>query len=520
MLYNTTDVEGRMTMVKRNNTRLIAFFVMIMMLLASCGGEAPDVTPVAAKVTEYVNTVEAYGNAEHSVLRLASDGKFALLDNYSAGTNEMTGTWSLSDGTYTLNVESSKIGNYRTIVFEAKDENTLVLKTDLLGSKAEQVFSSDPNAELISLSNEDDFPYGQFDNISKINSFYRSYIILYPKGTFSYVDTDSVNSIVIGGKFKRSNDRFTCTYADGGAQRTFGLQIREDGALVLLNDLGDSRTGDVFSAKPDPGDPDARIPCVGIQIMNMRPNVDDDDPGWNIQAEPMPKDTTDEMVYSSGDNTILTIDQNGNVTVHKSGNTYIQVVCGDAQKTVYIQVNPTGVFDVYFNPGAVSIDLGSSIQLNAIVQSKTGNEKLTYYSDDPSIAQVNSSGYVTGLDLGMTRIYAKAANGVEGYCNVYVNGEKVVISSATVTLKPGEVISLPVRAYHIINQDNWYNKEDIWYELEFHSSDQNALFTDSVLALHASSNITQSTTVTFWYTWSDGSSLSGTSPICTAYIVP
>ena len=102
--------------------------------------------------------------------------------------------------------------------------------------------------------------------------------------------------------------------------------------LVLLNDLGDSRTGDVFSAKPDPGDPDARIPCVGIQIMNMRPNVDDDDPGWNIQAEPMPKDTTDEMVYSSGDNSILTIDQEGNVTVHKSGNTYIQVVCGDAQK--------------------------------------------------------------------------------------------------------------------------------------------------------------------------------------------
>ena len=334
------------------------------------------------------------------------------------------------------------------------------------------------------------------------------------------MDTDSVNSIVIGGKFKRSNDRFICTYEDGGAQRTFDLQIREDGALVLLNDLGDSKTGDVFSAKPDPGDPNARIPCVGIQIMNMRPNVDDDDPGWNIQAVPMPENTTDKMVYSSGDNSILTIDQNGNVTVHKSGNTYIQVVCGDAQQTAYIQVAPTGVYDVYFNPGAVSIDLGSGIQLKAIVQSKTGSEKVTYYSSDPSIAQVSSSGYVTGVDLGLARIYAKASNGVEGYCNVYVNGEKVVISSATVTMKPGEVIALPVRAYHIINQDNWYNKEDIWYELEFHSSDQSALFTDSVLALHASSNITQSTTVTFWYTWSDGSSLSGTSPICTAYIVP
>ena len=481
----------------------------------------PDVAPVTANVMEYVNTVEAFGNAQHSSVRISDDGRFVLKDNYSAGTNEITGTWTLSDNTYTLKVESSKMGNYQTILFEVKDNDTLILKTDLLGSKAEQTFSSDPNAEMISLSNDDDFKYGQYNNITKTNSYYRSYIMLYSKGTFSYVDTDNVNSIVIGGKFTRSSDRFTCTYEEGGAKKTFDLQIKDDGTLVLLNELGDSRTGDIFSNKTDTGNPNAEIPCTAVSILNHKPNVDDNEPSWNIQAVPVPENTTDQMYYYSGDTSILEIDQAGNVTVHKAGYTYIQVVCGNAEQTAYLSVNATGPVSVYFDPGVYSIELGSGTQLNAIVQSKNGNEKLTYYSSDPSIVKVSASGYVTGLQLGKASITARTSNGVEGSINVYVNGETVVFNGHDVTIHGDEWIAIPVTAYFIKNHGEWYNKEDIWYELQFETADPSVLLCESnTMALHASDSVLSEMDVAFWYTWSDGSSLNVTSPIYHAHIIP
>ena len=507
---------------KRYTSVLIALFTVCAMLLGACGAEpvVPDVAPVTANVTEYVNTVEEFGNTVHSSVRIGDDGRFVLKDNYSAGTNEITGTWTLSEGTYTLKVESSKIGNYQTIVFEVKDEDNLILKTNLIGSKAEQIFSADPNAEMISLNAEDDFKYGQYNNISKKDSFYRSYIIFYRKGTFSYVDTDNVNSIVIGGKFTHDNDRLICTYEEDGTQKLCDIQIQNDGVLVLLNDLGDSKTGNLFSTDQNATDPNATVPCLGIYLDNHKPDVKDNEPRWNVQAKTMPENTTDDMFFYSGDPSILEIDQAGNVTVHKAGTTYIKVVCGSQEVTAYLTVHNSGPTEVLFDPGAERIDVGTGKQLKAIVIGGTGNEKVTYSSDDPSIATVSSSGYVTGVMPGQTRIVATLPNGLQGTCNVYINGEKATITVSDVTLKPGETIGLPIKAYYITNYDMRYNREDIWYELEFHTSDPSVLTVFQVSGLHASENVTQAMDVSFWFTWSDGSSLTATSPVYTAHIRP
>ena len=492
-----------------------------MMFLSACGGkpEVPDVTPVVANVREYVNTVEEFGNAVHSSVRIGDDGRFVLKDNYSAGTNEITGTWTLSDNTYTLKVESSKIGNYQTIVFEVKDEDNLILKTNLIGSKAEQTFSADPNAEMVSLSTDDDFRYGTYHNISS-KGLYRSYIIIYQKGTFSHVDTDNVTSNVISGKWTRKDDRLTCTYEEGGAQKSFDMQIRDDGVLVLLNDVGESKTGNLFSTDQNSTDPNTTVPCQGIYLDNHKPDVKDNEPGWNIQAKTMPENTTDDMFFYSGDPSILEIDQAGNVTVHKAGTTYIKVVCGSQEVTAYLTVHNSGPTEVLFDPGAERIDVGTGKQLKAIVIGGTGNEKVTYSSDDPSIATVSSSGYVTGVLPGQTRIVATLPNGLSGACNVYINGEKATITVSDVTLKPGETIGLPIKAYYITNYDTKYNRADIWYELDFHTSDPSVLTAFQVSALHASENVTQAMDVTFWFTWSDGGSLTATSPVYTAHIRP
>ena len=355
--------------------------LLLSLLLSACGQvpqepePAPPPEPVPVTITEYVNTTEAFGNTEHSRIRIGDDGSFVLLDNYSAGTNELTGTWTLEDGIYTLSVETAKMGNYRTILFEMKDGQTLILKTDLTGSKAGQTFSSDPDAEMVSLNSEDDFPYGKYDNTSSVGAF-RSYIMIYPKGTFSYADTDNVSTEVISGTYVRSADRLTCSYTSGGSQKTFDLQIRDDGVLVLLNDVGKSGTGNLFSMNANTGDSSKVIPCYGIVFNNHRPNVFDDDPGWNIGAEALPENTTDTMVYSTGDPSVLVIDQQGNITVKGTGSTYVKVVCGEEETMAYVQVAKNGPTSVLFNPGAGRLDLGFGMQLKAIVIPESGSQKV------------------------------------------------------------------------------------------------------------------------------------------------
>ena len=176
---------------------------------------------------------------------------------------------------------------------------------------------------------------------------------------------------------------------------------------------------------------------------------------------------------------------------------------------------------MYFDPGVYSIELGSGTQLHAIVQSKTGNEKLTYSSSDPSIVQVSASGYVTGLQLGKASITARTSNGVEGSVNVYVNGETVVFYGHDITIHGDEWVAIPVNAYFVKNHGEWYNKEDIWYELQFDTADPSVLLCESnTMALHASDSVLSEMDVAFWYTWSDGSSLNVTSPIYHAHIIP
>ncbi len=509
---------------KKSVSVFASALLLLSLLLSACGPApqepepAPSPEPVPVTITEYVNTTEAFGNTEHSRIRIGDDGSFVLLDNYSAGTNELTGTWTLEDGIYTLSVETAKMGNYRTILFEMKDGQTLILKTDLTGSKAGQTFSSDPDAEMVSLNSEDDFPYGKYDNTSSVGAF-RSYIMIYPKGTFSYADTDNVNTEVISGTYVRSADRLTCSYTSGGSQKTFDLQIRDDGDLVLLNDVGKSGTGNIFSMNANTGDSSKVIPCYGIVFNNHRPNVFDDDPGWNIGAEALPENTTDTMVYSTGDPSVLVIDQQGNITVKGTGSTYVKVVCGEEETMAYVQVAKNGPTSVLFNPGAGRLDLGFGMQLKAIVIPESGSQKVTYWSEDPSIASVSADGYVKGLFPGVTRIFAAAPNGVEGYYNLYVNGETVTWDMTDVTIDSGGVVALQVRAYHIANYDNWYNKADLRPEIEFHSSNPGMLWCNSQLFMYAGS-VSQRTPVSFWFTWSDGSSLSSTSPTYTAYIVP
>ena len=90
------------------------------------------------------------------------------------------------------------------------------------------------------------------------------------------------------------------------------------------------------------------------------------------------------------------------------------------------------------NATSVNIYINQSYQLTV-----TGtSEKVMFYSDEPSIAEVSGDGNITAKSLGTTKINCETSGGLSAQCVVNVlNGvspKDIVISSQEITLKVGE----------------------------------------------------------------------------------
>lgn len=97
---------------------------------------------------------------------------------------------------------------------------------------------------------------------------------------------------------------------------------------------------------------------------------------------------------------------------------------------------------IAFTRESLDLFIGQSYQL----QLKENKDNITYYTSDPNIVSVSSSGQVTALALGSSVITASAGNGVETHCSVNVlNGtspQSVTLNSQSVSLTEGESFTL------------------------------------------------------------------------------
>ena len=69
----------------------ILLTVTAVLLIAGCTGNKKDSFDIAGKT--FYNTVDEFGNAEHSKLWFGKDGSFVLTDNFSEGSYEISGKW-------------------------------------------------------------------------------------------------------------------------------------------------------------------------------------------------------------------------------------------------------------------------------------------------------------------------------------------------------------------------------------------------------------------------------------------
>ena len=170
-----------------------------------------------------------------------------------------------------------------------------------------------------------------------------------------------------------------------------------------------------------------------------------------------PSTTTNPSVtFSSSDNSVATVDAEGNVTAVGVGEAIITVTCGDVSSTIIIKVVDTIADSITLDKTAITLKATETETLSATVLPESTTDKtVTWSTSDAKVATVDANGKVTAVAVGTTTITATCGS-VSATCAVTVEATpaeeiKVEISQPSVTV--GETITLKVEIYPATTTD-------------------------------------------------------------------
>ncbi len=147
----------------------------------------------------------------------------------------------------------------------------------------------------------------------------------------------------------------------------------------------------------------------------------------NASATVTPADADQSVTWSSSDEDVATVDQNGVVTGVSEGTATITAtasngVTGSAQITVTKteEPAPSDPEAVAVTLDADSIEVGDTANASATVTPADADQSVTWSSSDEDVATVDQNGVVTGVSEGTATITATASNGVSGSAPITV----------------------------------------------------------------------------------------------------
>lgn len=157
-----------------------------------------------------------------------------------------------------------------------------------------------------------------------------------------------------------------------------------------------------------------------------------------LTATVFPDNADDKTVtWTSSDETVATVDEYGTVTAVAPGIATITAKAGDMTATCSVTVKKIliPVESIIINENAPTITYGETRKLTATVKPDNADDKtVTWWSDDPSIATVDSDGNVTAIYVGSTYISARAGNATKRCC-VHLD-PIITLDTETLTITP------------------------------------------------------------------------------------
>lgn len=179
-----------------------------------------------------------------------------------------------------------------------------------------------------------------------------------------------------------------------------------------------------------------------------------------------PSNATTTVTWTSDDSSIATVSSYGLVTGKSEGVTYINVKTANG-KTGWckVTVEPNIVEPTSITlPYSKTIKVDESLAMTYTLTPSNATTTLTWYSDDPSIATVSSSGVVKGIKAGSTYINVRTANGKTDWCYVTVEEAKPKLHLSASS--SGGRVTKGTNVYLIVDvEDELIYDYDIYYTL-------------------------------------------------------
>lgn len=244
------------------------------------------------------------------------------------------------------------------------------------------------------------------------------------------IEITSNADVLYKGDTRQLNVEFTPTNASN--KNIVWTSQNEDIATVSANGLvtaiGSGVATIVAASKDGNCEAICEVNCF-VPVENIE--IDDDFSNCYVGTEMYiiprvtPENPTNiEMRYSTSDDNVATIDENGFLSIVGVGNCIISISSADGfvEKSINISASEyVSVDRVDFELAEVELKVGESTVLNVSVSpSNATNQELIYSSEDENVVTVSPSGEVVAIGPGETTISCWCDDYV-AFCNVVVS---------------------------------------------------------------------------------------------------
>lgn len=81
------------------------------------------------------------------------------------------------------------------------------------------------------------------------------------------------------------------------------------------------------------------VPCTDLSIPGGKVELAQKGQFWLLNVQVFPQDTTDVLTFSSGDENVVTVDEDGKVTAVGEGKTVVHIICGSVKMDCAVTVD-------------------------------------------------------------------------------------------------------------------------------------------------------------------------------------
>lgn len=203
------------------------------------------------------------------------------------------------------------------------------------------------------------------------------------------------------------------------------VTVSEDGVITAVG-AGNATITAKVGDKTATTQVEVKVPLENISLNETEKELNKGD-NLQLTVTYNPEDTTADktVTWTSTDDTVATVDENGKVTALKAGTTYIKAKVEDKEVSCKIDV-VVPLTGIDLNKDVAEIVKGQTEKLTVtlVPEDTTYTGKVEWTSSDDTIATVDENGNVRGIKEGTVTITAKAVE----------NGNEI-IDTAEITVK-------------------------------------------------------------------------------------